>query len=91
MSRFSIGDRVVYDGLIAKVYNIDKVAGTDDDLYSLEAEEDCEMTCCVTEEGIELYSGQELDQDRRLADARFNSAIIAHSVDRLTDKYIGCC
>ena len=91
MSKFNIGDRVVYDGLIAKIYDVDKIAGTDRDLYALESEENSEMTCSATEEGIELYSGQELDQEQRLADARFDSAVIARKIDRITDKYIGDC
>lgn len=86
--RFEIGERVYYDGLVAKVESRSNVAGTNIPLYSLVAEEDEELTCSAIEDNIEKYNGEEVDQEAALSQARLSSALIAYEVNGLTDKYL---
>lgn len=86
-AKFKVGQRVVYEGLVGIVESIIKY--TDNSIgYSLYAEEDNEMTCTAHEDKCEVYTSQELDQLEALQDIKNNEAIVLHSVDSITDKYI---
>lgn len=87
MHKYEIGDKVVYDGLIATVEGKSTYAISNKPCYSLVAVEDEEMTCTAGEDECEPYNGEPFDQSERLDQARFESSMIAHRVDRLTDKY----
>lgn len=89
MHKFKIGDKVVYDGLVATVESQSTYAISNKPCYGLVADEDSEMTCTAGENECEPYSGEEIDQSERLSQARFESAVIAHRVDSITDKYYG--
>jgi hypothetical protein len=87
--KFEIGQQVVHDGLVATIEN--RWANESGNHYGLIAIEDSEMSCTASEPEIEAYDGEEIDQSDRLDQARFESGLIAHRVDRITDKYIGDC
>lgn len=90
--QWNIGDKCVYDGLVATVESVDHIAGHPDIIIlSLVADEDKEMTCTVRATECESYSGTAFDQSERLDQARSDSRAIARSVDVLTDKYTGDC
>lgn len=92
MHKFKIGDKVIYDGLVATVESKSTYAISNKPCYGLVADEDNEMTCTAGEDECEPYDGGEIDQSERLSQARFESAVIANRVDGLTDKYYrdGC-
>ncbi len=87
MHKYEIGDKVVYDGLVAEIESKDTYAGSGKPCYGLVAVEDEEMTCTAGEDKCEPYDGEPIDQSERLDQARFESSVIAQRVDMVTDKY----
>jgi len=89
---YKVGDKCVFDGLVATIEGVDHVAGHPERiLLSLVADEDKEMTCTVTVDEVTPYTYEKIDQSERLKQARHDSDMIAARVDGLTDKYIGDC
>ena len=89
--KYKVGDKVVYDGLIAKIYSTSTYTISGKPCYSLEAEEDPELSCTVGEDDIEPYVDQELDQQKRLLEARIDSTrtrnIVANFREESRDMY----
>lgn len=92
MHKYKIGDKVIYDGLIATVESQSTYAISNEPCYGIVSDEDSELTCTVGEDECELYKGEEIDQSERLRKARFESAAIDYLVNSITDKYYrdGC-
>ena len=90
--KFEVGDKVIYDGLVATIEDRSTYAVSNKPCYGLVADEDNEMTCTAGEDECEPYDGKEFDQSDRINQAKFESAVISHRVDRITDKYYrdGC-
>jgi len=89
MSKYKIDNLVIYDGLVARIERISTIGGTDRTLLSLVSVEDEEMTCSAPADECEDYTteaSEDLDQNTRLARARFESNAIAAMVDNITDK-----
>lgn len=90
--KFEIGQRVIYEGLIAVIESKDTYYADGRPCYGLVAEEDEELTCTADEEKCELYIDQEIDQNEALFMANLESKRIQNMVGGLTDKYFrdGC-
>lgn len=82
---FNIGERVIYDGLIAIIEDVG-IDTNGNATYNLIAEKDDELTCTAKECNIEKYQNQDIDQDVTLEDAYFYSNAIANLGNNLTDK-----
>lgn len=86
--KFKIGDKVIYDGLVATVEGLTETAIGALPMLELVSTEDSEMTCTAMEDECESYNEDELiDQEERLRIARRESYLIARKVDGITDKY----
>lgn len=89
--KYKVGDIVVYDGLIAKIYNTSRYAISGKPCYSLEAKENPELSCTVGEDKIEPYVDQELDQEKRLLEAYIDSTrtrnMVANFKEESRDMY----
>lgn len=85
--KFNVGDKVVYDGLVATIDSRSTYAISGKPCYSLTADADEEMSCTAGEDECEAYNGEDIDQSERLQQAKRESRLIAFKVDRLTDKY----
>ena len=85
--KFNIGQKVVYDGLLAEVESQSNY--TDGrNCYGLVCLEDSELTCTADEDKCDIYDeAEELDQSKALSEAHDSSRRIAGMVDRITDKY----
>lgn len=85
--KFNIGDKVVYDGLIATVESQSTYAISGDPCYGLVSDENLELSCTGDEKLCERYDGETFDQSGRLETASLESDLIAMKVDNITDKY----
>lgn len=88
--KFKVGDKVVYDGLLAIIDRISPVYNYAFWLLSLTSVEDEEMTCTAKESECRLYDEPTFDtklQRRKLSEARYESHRIMMIGESLTDKY----
>lgn len=87
MKTAKVGDKVIFDEMLAIVTGVRE---TDAGLrLDLEAIGDKEMTCTVYAQECDEWDGEDYDNEPRLRQARMDSALIAHQVDSITDKYYG--
>lgn len=89
--KFNIGDKVIYQGLIATIETRDTYAISGLPCYSIVSDLDKELTCTAPETECEAYDGQDVDQLPALAEAAYSSQRIAAIADSVTDKHIGDC
>lgn len=87
--KYNIGDKVIYDGLVAIIESQSTYAISGKNCYGLVSEENNELSCTGAEDKCEPYDDEEFDQSERLSDAQFESHLIRMKVDSITDKYIG--
>ncbi len=85
--RYSIGQKVVYEGLIAVIEDRSEYVDGNP-CYSLVAVSDKELSCTADERKCEPYNeGDEVDEYPALQEAKNASALITKMGDCLTDKY----
>lgn len=86
--KYKIGEKVVYDGLIGIVTGLCEYSWIGKEVvgYHLEAEENRELSSTVTEDEVQPYNGEEIDQESRLSEANIDSLRIRNLGESLTDK-----
>lgn len=87
-TKFKVGDKVIYQGVLAKVLRVDEYPDGGH-CYSLEAVNNSEMTCTANEKDCELSVDNDFDDSEALEAAQYHSDLVLGMVDSITDKYLG--
>lgn len=90
ISKYRIGELVVYQGLIGEIVAISPVFSYDFLLLSLVSTEDPEMTCTAKESECKPYNEETFDEDASLialSDAILLGQTMTNLVGGITDKH----
>jgi len=89
--KYNIGDLIIYAGLIGRVDYLTETTN-EKPMVGLTSIEDLELTTTALESECQSYNpDEEFDQSKTLSEIRYQNALITHSIDRITDKFIGDC